>query len=143
MTNNEISTKKFEIPINAINNTTTNDIKILLKGVHAFNISIKETDNNKGKATFDLRTNKQLDANLSSKLEKIQKKISKIGLQLKEINNLVPQKEKSDLQPISIRWDSKPFHINKNSLNTNFHLCTNSNKESEGNTLGKKYYRKK
>ena len=134
--------KSYEIPINSVESTSTNDFKFLLKGVPIHNLNIKTLENNKGKVCFEIR---QKNQDLTEKLTKIQNKIQTLGMNLKEVDkNILFAKNKTDLNPSSLTWNSKPIHINSKTTNTNYNLNMkkNMNKESDEMTLGKRLFKK-
>jgi hypothetical protein len=102
---------------------------------------MKRLTNNKGQISFKVRQNGQNKVSLNEKLNKVREKISSLGLELKEVTSIKGNSiKKTDVEPISIKWDTKPYHINQSSLVTNYHSNNNKqmNRESEGSTLKSK-----
>ena len=143
----EIVVKKYEVPIsNYETNDNYNNVKFILakSGLHYCDLNYDGQMNNKAKITFNVRDSVDSDNKnyLNSKLNNIQEKIKSLGMELNEVNKKQENKLKTnDILPCSVKWNTKPIIINKNTLNTGYNNYNkgNNNVESEGNTLGKSY----
>lgn len=137
-------TNCYEVIIRNNKNTNLNDIKKIIsnEGLHAYNMDYKNTSIHNQKVSFQIRNNNNHNNKINDKLNRIKNKIDILGCKLNEFNNVKENvlKKKSDLDPVSIRWNSKPFHINKKYLTTNYNTLNSKqiNKLSKNNYLFKK-----
>ena len=143
--NLEVNFKKFEVGVSNYQvNDDLNTIKHILNksGVHYCDFNYEGEIKTKGKITFKVRENTTNRGGLHDKLTTIRDKIKTLGMEINQVNKLKDNFHRTtDVVPVSVKWDTKPLNYNKKTLISKFNEInkTNLNKESENNTLGKKF----